>query len=215
MAITSRLSRRNGDSVEAGHASACFLNQKHARSGVPGIQIELPEAVIASAGNIGQVERCRTCSPQAVRAQCDLVIEVNIGILVPFVAGETGAEQGFCQACRFRHVDGRCRSASRPGRARRKTSHRVSGRRERPLSSCVILAHQRDGDAKHGKAVRKIRGAIERIDIPAILGFRIAAGAFLADDAVLRPARAAGARRSAFPRRDRPRSPDRHRPCTR
>ena len=79
-------------SVEASHAAAGFLNQKHARCRVPRIQVEFPEAVVASAGDIGQIERGRPGASHSMRAQRDLVIEVNIRILVPLVAGETGAE---------------------------------------------------------------------------------------------------------------------------
>src|ERR1039458_417709 len=39
--------------VKAGHASAGFLDQKCARGSVPGIQIELPEAVVAPASDVG------------------------------------------------------------------------------------------------------------------------------------------------------------------
>src|ERR1039458_1625024 len=78
--------------VKAGHASAGFLDQKRARGRVPRIQIEFPEAVVAPAGDVGQVEGRRSGAPQAVRAQRDLVIKVNVGILVPLVAGKAGAE---------------------------------------------------------------------------------------------------------------------------
>ena len=37
--------------------------------------------------------------------------------------------------------------------------------------------------------MREVGGAVERIDVPAVVGFGLAARAFLADDAVLRPAR--------------------------
>src|ERR1035438_9385648 len=46
--------KANRRSVKAGHASAGFLNQKYARRGVPRIQVEFPEAVIAPAGDISQ-----------------------------------------------------------------------------------------------------------------------------------------------------------------
>src|SRR5664280_2381898 len=49
--------------VKAGHTSAGFLNQKYARRGVPRIQVEFPEAVIAPACDIGQVERRRSSAP--------------------------------------------------------------------------------------------------------------------------------------------------------
>jgi len=61
-----------GRAVETGDGSASFLRKQRARCGVPGIQIELPETVVAAAGHIGQIERRRSCTPHAVRAQRDL-----------------------------------------------------------------------------------------------------------------------------------------------
>src|SRR5664279_5149572 len=92
-------------SVKAGHASAGFLNQKCARGGVPRIQIEFPEAVVAPAGDVGQVERRRSSAPHTMRAQRDLVIKVDVGILVPLVAGKASAEDRFRQLRRFGNVD--------------------------------------------------------------------------------------------------------------
>src|SRR5579862_4626235 len=45
-------------SVEATNLASGFFDNKHARGCVPGIEIELPKAVEASAGYIAQIERC-------------------------------------------------------------------------------------------------------------------------------------------------------------
>ena len=47
-------SRRKGEPVEARDFAASLLHQQHAGSGVPGIEIEFPKAVIASGCNTRQ-----------------------------------------------------------------------------------------------------------------------------------------------------------------
>ena len=52
-----------------------------------------------------------------------------------------------------------------------------------------FATRQRDRNAEDGIAMRKVRGAVERIDEPAILGVEVRPGAFFAQDAEFRPAR--------------------------
>jgi len=44
----------------------------------------------------------------------------------------------------------------------------------------LVFSHQRNRDAEHGIAMREVRRAIQRIDVPAIVGAGIAARAFFA-----------------------------------
>ena len=44
--------------VQCPHATAGFLNQQRARGRVPGLQTQLPEAVDATGGDVGQI-KCR------------------------------------------------------------------------------------------------------------------------------------------------------------
>src|SRR5664279_4784018 len=175
--------------VKAGHASAGFLNQKYARRGVPRIQVEFPEAVIAPACDVGQVERRRPSAPHAMRAQRDLVIKVDVGILVPLVAGKAGAEDRFRQLRRFGNVD--WLTVQRGTQSAFCREHLVACRVVQNAGlKLLILARQRDRNAEHRIDVGKIGGAVEGIDIPAIVGAGIAAGALFADNSVFRPARA-------------------------
>src|SRR4051794_3041012 len=48
---------------------------------------------------------------------------------------------------------------------------------------------QTHGDTENGVAVRKIRGSIEGIDIPPVVGAALVASAFFADDIVSGPGR--------------------------
>ena len=94
-----------GPAFEIRHFAARLFDNQHTRGRVPGIEIELPEAVEASAGHAAQVEGRRTCTPHAVGAQRDLVIEVNIRILVPLVAGKAGGHQALGQVRNLRNLD--------------------------------------------------------------------------------------------------------------
>src|ERR1700722_20368501 len=71
--------------IEARDRAARFFHDQHTSRRVPRIEIELPEAVKASAGHVAQIERGRSSAAYAVRSQRDLVVEVNIRILVPLV----------------------------------------------------------------------------------------------------------------------------------
>ncbi len=91
--------------IEVADSSASFLHNQDAGRRVPGIEIEFPETVEASAGHIAQVESRRPGAAHAVRAQRDLVIEKNIGIFVPLMTGEAGGDQAFFQPRGLLHMD--------------------------------------------------------------------------------------------------------------
>src|SRR5208337_121646 len=174
--------------VKAGHQTAGFLDQEHAGGGVPGIEVEFPEAVIAAAGDIDQVEGRRSRTPHTVRAQGDLVIEVDVRIQVPLVAGKASPEQRLSQLPRFGDVDWlsvESRAITSFG-----GEHLIACRIvEDAGHQLLFLVDKRYRDAEHRVPVRKVGGAIQGIDIPAIVGSGIAAGAFFADNAVAGPAR--------------------------
>ena len=86
---------------------------------------------------------------------------------MPLVAGETGGYQALSQIRRSRHVD---RFAVQPRATSKFSGEHLVARR--------IVNHTRDPlpqslhcerNAKHRIAVRKIRSAIERIDVPLVL----------------------------------------------
>ena len=94
-----------GPALKVRNFAAGLFDNQHARSRVPGIEVELPEPVEAAAGHAAQVERRRTRAPHAMGAQSDLVIEVNVRILVPLVAGKTSGHQALRQVRDLRHLD--------------------------------------------------------------------------------------------------------------
>ncbi len=94
-----------GRSIKARYLAPSLLNDQNAGRRIPGIEIELPEAVVTSRGHIAQIERRRARTAHAMGMQRDLVIEVNVRILVPLVAGKTGGQQAFFQRGGFRDVN--------------------------------------------------------------------------------------------------------------
>ena len=171
-----------GPALEIRHFAAGFFDNQHACRRVPGIEIELPEAVEASAGHTAQVERRRTRPPHAVRAQSDLMIEVNVRILVPLVAGKAGGHQAFGQVRDLRHLDcvaDSVRAASLLGREQLVARGIVNHAGNSPV---LVLQSQRN--AEHRKSVRKVGGAIERIDIPAIVAAGIDQALLFAENIV-------------------------------
>src|ERR1017187_4344521 len=92
-------------SVEPPALATSFLYDQHARRRVPGIKIELPESVVAPRSDVAQIERGRPRPAHSMRAQRDLVIEENIRILMPLVAGKPGRQQAFFQRSGFRDLN--------------------------------------------------------------------------------------------------------------
>src|SRR5207245_9428992 len=91
--------------LKVGDSATGFFNDQHSSRRVPGIQIELPESVEAPARHITQIQRRRSGTPHTVGSQCDLMIEVNIGILVALMAGEAGTHERFGKLGNFRHMN--------------------------------------------------------------------------------------------------------------
>ena len=146
---------------------AGFLHKQHAGSGIPRIEIELPETVEASRGYIAEIERSRAGAAHTVRAQRDLVIEVNVRILVAFVAGKPSCNQRFLKARRGRDVDGFSVQARAAAFLRGKQF--VAGRIVNHARYALTFVFDRQRHAEHRVAVREIGGAIERVDVPLVV----------------------------------------------
>src|SRR5207237_7708691 len=140
--------------------AAGLAHQQHAGSGVPGIEIKFPKTVEAAAGDRRQVERGRAGSAYAVGAQRERLVEVDVGILVALLAGESGGQQAFGKFCRQRNMDALAiekRSASLLG-----GKHLVATGIVKHAGDqfAAVLKSQRD--AKDRKAVGEVGGAVER-----------------------------------------------------
>ena len=115
VARTSLLSSRKGAPSKRVIAPPRFHHQQRTGGGVPWVEMELPEAVDAAAGGVGQVERGGTGAAHAVRAQRELLVEVDVGADVPFAAGKAGGQQRFGEATSFSTHGYGGRSARLPG----------------------------------------------------------------------------------------------------
>src|SRR6267378_895292 len=58
-----------GATVKVGHFAARFFDDQHACRRVPGVEVELPKSVEASAGHAAEIQRGRTCPPHAMSPQ--------------------------------------------------------------------------------------------------------------------------------------------------
>src|ERR1700693_88286 len=94
-----------GAAMKIGHFAARFLDNQHAGSGVPGIEVELPESVEAATGDATQIQSCRSRAPNSVGAQSNLMIKVDVRILVPLVTGKARGHQAFGEIRGLRHLN--------------------------------------------------------------------------------------------------------------
>src|SRR5579875_1644379 len=74
--------------VEVADAAAGFFDEQVAGGGVPGVQVELPEGFKAAGGDVGEVDSRRAGAADAVRAQRELLVEMDVRVLVALVAGK-------------------------------------------------------------------------------------------------------------------------------
>src|SRR2546429_8099248 len=173
--------------AHVGNLASRFLHDEHTRRRIPRIEVELPKSIETPASHTAQVKCSRSGAPHSMRAQSDLMIEENIRILVPLMARETGGHQALRQIVCFGSMNAllvQIRATSFFGGKKFVASGIVDHSRNH-----LPLVRQRHRDAEHRKAMREIRGSIERIDIPAILAARVNKALFLAQNIVPRPER--------------------------
>src|SRR5256886_7089366 len=166
--------------VHVGTLASRFLHDHHPRRRIPRIEVELPKSIETPAGNTAQIKCSRSGAPHSMRTQSDLMIEKNIRILMPLMARETGRDQALRQIVDFGNMNAllvQIRATSFFGGKKFVASGIVD-------HSCdhLPLVLQRHRDTEHRKAVREIRGSVERIDIPAILAARVNKALFLAQN---------------------------------
>src|SRR5689334_14940103 len=69
--------------------AAGFSDQQDSRRHVPRVQAKFPKAIQAPARDVRQIESCRTGPSDAVRHHRELVVEVDVDVLMPFLAGKS------------------------------------------------------------------------------------------------------------------------------
>src|SRR5215471_9295754 len=120
-----------------------------------------------------------------MRAQSDLVVEVNIGIFVPFMTGESGAHKAFRQT---RHLRNMNRTSIQPGSATLfRGEHLIPAWVIKDPRDALAFVVQRNRNAEDGIAMSEIRRAIERIDVPAEVAAGFDSAALFAHEVVAWP----------------------------
>src|SRR6478735_6788462 len=118
-------------------------------------------------------------------AQRDLVIEVDVRVLMPFVAGESGCHQALFQLGYRRYMDRTAIQKRATSLFRRE--HFVAARVKDHAGDSLALAFQRNRNTKDGIAMGKVRGAIERVNIPAKVAAGFAPAALFANQVMIGP----------------------------
>src|SRR5205807_10604082 len=106
-----------------------------------------------------QVTCSRSGAPHSMRAQSDLMIEENIRILVPHMAGETGGYQTLRQIVGFGNMNALLVQIRTTSFFRGK-KFVASGIVDHSCDHLPLVL-QRHRDAEHRKAMREIRGSIQ------------------------------------------------------
>ena len=81
-----------------------FFDQQNAGGDIPFVEPEFPEHIEAACGDACEIERRGAVASDAVRAQREIPVVVNVGAGDPFVRGETGAEQAGGELIYFRDL---------------------------------------------------------------------------------------------------------------
>src|SRR5579862_1663255 len=119
-------------------------------------------------------------------AQCDLMIEVNVRILVTFVAGKTGSEQALLQCRCFRNMDGlavEVRALPYFG-AEEFIARWIVNDSGYAFCFRILPMFQRHRHTEDRVSVSKIRGAVERIDVPTVVAALIVEALLFPEDVV-------------------------------
>src|SRR5262245_61733902 len=170
---------------EVGHPTAGFLHDQATSRDVPRAQMPLPVCIESPAGDIAQVEGCRSAPAHTAPAFEGHLDEGDIRpCALTTVVRKARAEQGVRQLV---DVGGPDRAAIQlstlaPRRTERLAAERIVHQAEDPLS----LMLERDGDGAVGIPVDEVRGPVERIDVPAIVTPTRVGRRLLRDDGVVR-----------------------------
>src|SRR5262249_34913487 len=167
------------------------FDQKDAGGNIPGIEIELPVAIKTSACGIGEIKSCRTGAPNTMRVQRDLLVEVNVGILVAFLAWEAGSDQALTQCPGARHVYWsaiQLRSAA-AFNGKKLVARWVINHACDELCPLLIPGRRSlkpERDTENRKSVSEVRRPVQRINVPVILsGTAAGSGSLFTHDVMI------------------------------
>jgi hypothetical protein len=72
-------------------SAAGFFHEKNTSGGVPAIQAKFPEGLKAASGDAGKIERGGSIPANAVRAEREIPVVVDVGARLALVRRKTGA----------------------------------------------------------------------------------------------------------------------------
>src|SRR5713226_7044573 len=167
------------------HSAAGFFDQQDAGGGVPLLATTFPETLEAAGGDAGKVQRGGAVAAHSVRGLGEVAVVLKIWAGLAVAHGKAGAEQ----AGRERRVFGDMDFFAVEGgalAARGGEKFVVKGIEDRGGEKRIALG-ERNRDAETRISVREIRGAVERIDVPAKFRRRSALmpGSFFGGDGVV------------------------------
>ncbi len=167
---------------------AARLEHEQAPGGnVPGIEPDFPEAVVEARGDVGEIERGGTGSPDARRMHDHRPHHRQIGVEVAAIAKrEAGADQAFAQMLALADADAAVVQirAAPARRGEQVVAHRIEDHGLRDHAA----VRERDRHAVLREPVEEVRRSVQRVDDPHVLGRRIPAmgRAFLCENRVVR-----------------------------
>ncbi len=161
-----------GLSFEVADSAAGLFDEQHSSGGVPLVQAEFPEAVEATGGDAGEIERGGAIAAHAVRALRELAVILKIRAGLAIAHGEAGAEQAGGECGDFGDVNFLAVEGG-PFAARGGEEFLVKRVEDDGGEKRVSLGKS-NGNAEAGVAVSEIGGAVERIHVPAKLRSRSA-----------------------------------------
>ena len=168
--------------MKIGNFSAGFFDEQDARGGIPTIEAKLPKAVEATDSHGGEIERGGTVTPNAVRTKREIIIVMNVGARLAFVNGKTGAKQAGGERRNF--GDGDFVAVEGSAFAAGGSEEFFVNRIVNDAGDDFVAMSEGDRDAETGIAVGEVGGAVERVDVPAVLGVAILAETFFRSDGV-------------------------------
>src|SRR6266481_6625185 len=154
---------------EIGDHSAGFLHPQHPRRRVPGLQAKFPESFEAAGRDSAKIQGSRSVAPHAVRSKRETCVISDVRLLAALIRRKSCDEQARSQRVYLRNVY-RFVVEVRAFATRRRehfSTHWIKNNADNRLA----IFEQSDRDAEAWISVREIRGAIERIDVPAISRF--------------------------------------------
>jgi len=166
-AVVARMTGRQAGMDFRRNRSLCRrLLQLAARPrGVPFLQVKFPEAIETAGGDRGEIERGGAVAAHAVRVLREVAIVLKIRAGFAVAHGKAGAEQAGGECGDFGDVDffaveGGAFAARGGEKFVVERIEDRGGEKRIPLGEC-------DRNTEEGIPVSKIRGAVERIDVPA------------------------------------------------